>query len=34
MITSRKEMKEWLKEEKESQKQLEDAFRGIGYGIA
>ncbi len=27
------EMKELLKEEKESQKRLESAFRGIGYGI-
>lgn len=27
------EMKELLKEEKESQKRLEDAFEGIGYGI-
>ncbi|MFU0550202.1 N-6 DNA methylase, partial [Gardnerella piotii] len=27
------EMKDLLHEEKESQKMLEDAFRGIGYGI-
>ena len=27
------EMKKILKEEKESQKMLEDAFEGIGYGI-
>ena len=27
------EMKDLLREEKESQKMLEDAFRGIGYGI-
>ena len=27
------EMKEIIKREKESQKMLEDAFRGIGYGI-
>ena len=27
------EMKELLKEEKESQKKLEEAFKGIGYGI-
>ena len=28
-----KEMKEVLSDEKESQAMLEDAFRGIGYGI-
>lgn len=33
MSRIQKEMKELLEEEKESQKQLEDAFRGIGYGI-
>ncbi len=33
MARIQNEMKELLKEEKESQKQLEDAFRGIGYGI-
>lgn len=33
MIRIQQEMKELLKEEKASQKQLEDAFRGIGYGI-
>ena len=33
MACIQKEMKELLKEEKESQKQLEEAFRGIGYGI-
>lgn len=33
MIRIQKEMKDLLKEEKESQKQLEDAFKGIGYGI-
>ena len=27
------EMKEVMKQEKESQQMLEDAFRGIGYGI-
>lgn len=27
------EMKDLLREEKESQKMLEDAFGGIGYGI-
>lgn len=27
------EMKKIIKQEKESQKMLEDAFRGIGYGI-
>ena len=33
MSRIQKEVKELLEEEKESQKQLEDAFRGIGYGI-
>lgn len=33
MTRIQKELKELLKEEKESQKQLEEAFRGIGYGI-
>lgn len=33
MARIQQEMKELLKEEKASQKQLEDAFRGIGYGI-
>ena len=33
MIRIQQEMKELLKEEKASQKQLEDAFRGIGYGV-
>lgn len=33
MSRIQKEMKELLEKEKESQKQLEDAFRGIGYGI-
>lgn len=33
MIRIQKEMKELLKAEKKSQKQLEDAFRGIGYDI-
>lgn len=33
MARIQKEMKDLLKEEKNSQKQLEDAFRGIGYGI-
>lgn len=33
MARIKQEMKELLKEEKESQKQLEEAFRGIGYGI-
>lgn len=33
MTRIQKEMKDLLKEEKESQKQLEDAFKGIGYGI-
>ncbi len=33
MARIQREMKELLKEEKASQKQLEDAFRGIGYGI-
>lgn len=27
------EMQEIMKQEKESQQMLEDAFRGIGYGI-
>ena len=27
------EMKEVMKQEKQSQKMLEDAFKGIGYGI-
>ena len=27
------EMKEIMKQEKKSQQMLEDAFRGIGYGI-
>ncbi len=33
MARIQKEMKELLQEEKASQKQLEDAFKGIGYGI-
>lgn len=33
MTRIQKEMKELLQEEKESQKKLEEAFRGIGYGI-
>ncbi|MDY4549846.1 MAG: class I SAM-dependent DNA methyltransferase [Candidatus Enterosoma sp.] len=33
MARIQQEMKELLQEEKASQKQLEDAFRGIGYGI-
>lgn len=33
MARIQKEMKELLQEEKESQKKLEEAFRGIGYGI-
>lgn len=33
MARIQKEMKELLKEEKESQQQLVDAFKGIGYGI-
>lgn len=33
MIRIQAEMKDLLREEKESQKMLEDAFRGIGYGI-
>lgn len=33
MARIQSEMKDILREEKESQKMLEDAFRGIGYGI-
>lgn len=33
MARIQQEIKELLKEEKASQKQLEDAFKGIGYGI-
>lgn len=33
MIRIQAEMKEVMKQEKESQQMLEDAFRGIGYGI-
>ena len=33
MSRIQKEMKEVLAHEKQSQKMLEDAFRGIGYGI-
>ncbi len=33
MTRIRAEMKEVMKQEKESQQMLEDAFRGIGYGI-
>ncbi len=33
MARIQQDMKELLKEEKASQKQLEDAFKGIGYGI-
>ena len=33
MTRIQKEMKDLLREEKETQKELEDAFRGIGYGI-
>lgn len=33
MARIQKEIKDLLKEEKDSQKQLEEAFRGIGYGI-
>ena len=33
MARIQKEMKELLQKEKESQKKLEEAFRGIGYGI-
>lgn len=33
MARIQKEIKDLLKEEKVSQKQLEEAFRGIGYGI-
>ena len=33
MCRIQKEMQEVLAQEKQSQKMLEDAFRGIGYGI-
>ena len=33
MSRIQKEMNEILEQEKQSQKMLEDAFRGIGYGI-
>ena len=33
MARIQNEMKEIMKEEKKSQQMLEDAFRGIGYGI-
>ena len=33
MSRIQKEMQEVLAQEKQSQKMLEDAFRGIGYGI-
>ena len=33
MSRIQQEMKEILAQEKQSQKMLEDAFRGIGYGI-
>lgn len=33
MVRIQSEMKALLKEEKQAQKELEDAFRGIGYGI-
>ena len=33
MTRIQKEMHEILEQEKQSQKMLEDAFRGIGYGI-
>ena len=33
MSRIQQEMKELLAQEKQSQKMLEDAFRGIGYGI-
>lgn len=33
MARIQNEMKEILKQEKESQKMLEEAFKGIGYGI-
>ena len=33
MSRIQKEMREVLKQEMKSQKMLEDAFRGIGYGI-
>lgn len=33
MVRIQTEMKEIMKQEKKSQKMLEDAFRGIGYGI-
>ena len=33
MVRIQAEMKEVMKQEKKSQQMLEDAFRGIGYGI-
>ena len=33
MARIQSEMKKIIKQEKQSQKMLEDAFRGIGYGI-
>ena len=33
MIRIQKEMREVMKAEKKSQAMLEEAFRGIGYGI-
>ena len=33
MVRIRQEMKELMQQEKESQKMLEEAFKGIGYGI-
>jgi type I restriction enzyme M protein len=33
MARIQQEMKELMQREKESQKMLEDAFKGIGYGI-
>ncbi len=33
MARIQSEMKEVMKQEKQSQQMLEDAFRGIGYGI-
>lgn len=33
MTRIRSEMKEIMRQEKKSQQMLEDAFRGIGYGI-
>ena len=33
MVRIQSEMKEVMKQEKKSQQMLEEAFRGIGYGI-